>query len=286
MRNQLRFSLIWLVCLSGLVLAAPNALAQKNYSTIDWSKQLRYMKNLTTQRVRQVKLATNQPWAVMKTSMGTLIIQLYERRAPKTVANFIGLATGTKKFKDVKTGKWVKRPFYDGLIFHRVIPNFMVQGGCPKGTGTGGPGYKFADEPHPSLKHTGPGILSMANSGPNTNGSQFFITHRATPWLNFRKVTARFCTGTTRPIRCLMDFHCKIFAKRYKRFFKNPKTSRCGKGKSVFRGHTVFGKVVHNLKLVHAMAKVPRTGSTPKTPIKLLSVRIKKAKQWTTDWLK
>jgi len=102
------------------------------------------------------------------------------------VANFIGLAEGTKEFADPKTSQKAKRRFYDGLAFHRVIPDFMIQGGCPLGTGTGGPGYKFADEFHPSLRHSATGRLSMANAGPNTNGSQFFITVAATPWLDKR----------------------------------------------------------------------------------------------------
>ena len=107
--------------------------------------------------------------ATFVTNRGTIRIKLHDDKAPKTVANFEKLA-----------GKG----FYNGLKFHRVIPNFMIQGGCPRGTGTGGPGYTFADEFHPELKHDGPGVLSMANSGPNTNGSQFFITHVATPWLD------------------------------------------------------------------------------------------------------
>ena len=125
-------------------------------------------------------------YAIFETSLGNIVIRLLEKEAPKTVENFIGLAEGTKEFTNEKTGKKEKRPFYDGLIFHRVIPDFMIQGGCPHGSGMGGPGYKFADEFHPSLKHAKPGKLSMANSGPNTNGSQFFITVAATPWLDNR----------------------------------------------------------------------------------------------------
>ena len=147
------------------------------------------------------------------TSMGAFTLELDEAKAPLTVANFVGLAEGTKNYV-----KWTgaqqymednyildenkqpigkkapgerkqkpapqSKPFYDGLTFHRVIADFMVQGGDPIGTGMGGPGYSFRDEIDPSLKHTGPGILSMANSGPASNGSQFFITHKATPWLD------------------------------------------------------------------------------------------------------
>jgi peptidyl-prolyl cis-trans isomerase B (cyclophilin B) len=107
--------------------------------------------------------------ATITTKHGDIRMQLYDDKAPKTVANFEKLAASG---------------FYDGLKFHRVIADFMIQTGCPKGTGTGGPGYTFADEFHKDLKHDGPGVLSMANSGPNSNGSQFFITHVATPWLD------------------------------------------------------------------------------------------------------
>ena len=123
-------------------------------------------------------------YAIFETSLGNITCKLFEKEAPKTVANFVGLAEGAKEFTDARTGQKAKRPFYDGLVFHRVIPKFMIQGGCPLGTGTGDPGYRFEDEFHPSLQHDKPGKLSMANAGPGTNGSQFFITVAATPWLD------------------------------------------------------------------------------------------------------
>jgi peptidyl-prolyl cis-trans isomerase A (cyclophilin A) len=125
-------------------------------------------------------------YATFKTSLGNIVVRLDEDKAPRTVENFVGLATGTKEWTDPKTGKQVKRPLYNGTIFHRVIPNFMIQGGDPLGTGRGGPGYKFDDEFSPDLWHNKPGILSMANAGPNTNGSQFFITTGPTPHLDNR----------------------------------------------------------------------------------------------------
>ena len=125
-------------------------------------------------------------YATFKTSMGDIVIHLFEDKAPKTVENFVGLATGTKEWTDPKGGAKVKRPLYNGTIFHRVIPGFMIQGGDPLGTGTGGPGFRFADEFSPDLRHNKAGILSMANAGPNTNGSQFFITLGPTPHLDNR----------------------------------------------------------------------------------------------------
>lgn len=115
--------------------------------------------------------------AVIETSKGKFTCELFDKQAPVTVANFIGLATGKRAWLDPKTNKWVqKKPLYDGLIFHRVIPGFMIQGGDPLGTGTGNPGYRFQDEIAPDLKFDRPGLLAMANAGPATNGSQFFIT--------------------------------------------------------------------------------------------------------------
>ena len=125
-------------------------------------------------------------YATMKTSMGDIVVRLFDDKAPKTVANFVDLATGKKEWTDPKTGQKTNRPLYNGTIFHRVIPDFMIQGGDPLGNGTGGPGYRFEDEFNPDLRHSKSGILSMANAGPNTNGSQFFITVKPTPWLDGR----------------------------------------------------------------------------------------------------
>lgn len=119
-------------------------------------------------------------YAKFNTSKGEILVRLTHDKTPGTVGNFVGLAEGSVSNKVRKEGD----PYYDGLTFHRVIADFMIQGGCPQGTGTGDPGYKFDDEFHPELRHDGPGVLSMANAGPGTNGSQFFITHVATPWLD------------------------------------------------------------------------------------------------------
>jgi peptidyl-prolyl cis-trans isomerase A (cyclophilin A) len=120
------------------------------------------------------------------TSEGEFTVRLHDEEAPNTVANFVGLAQGTKEWIDPRTSKRVKQPYYDGVVFHRVIDGFMIQGGDPLGQGMGGPGYNFPDEFHPRLRHSKPGILSMANRGPNTNGGQFFITLGPTPHLDDR----------------------------------------------------------------------------------------------------
>lgn len=125
-------------------------------------------------------------FATFDTSMGKFKAKLYPDQAPKTVENFAGLAEGSKEWTNPKSKQKETKPLYSGTIFHRVIKDFMIQGGDPLGTGTGDPGYRFEDEIHPELKHTKPGILSMANAGPNTNGSQFFVTVVPTPWLDGR----------------------------------------------------------------------------------------------------
>jgi len=123
-------------------------------------------------------------YAHFTTSEGNFTARLFDTETPNTVANFTGLADGSKEWTDPRSGRKVNQPYFNGTVFHRVIDGFMIQGGDPLGQGTGGPGYTFADEFHPTLKHDKAGILSMANRGPNTNGGQFFITLAATPWLD------------------------------------------------------------------------------------------------------
>ncbi len=142
-----------------------------------------------SQKIDEKKIFKDLPkgyYAAIITDFGTIVFELYEKQAPKTVKNFVDLALGKKEWVDPKTGQKVKKPFYDGLIFHRVIPNFMAQTGCPKGDGTGGPGYEFEDEFYEGLVFDRPGRVAMANRGPNTNGSQIFITVVPTPWLNMK----------------------------------------------------------------------------------------------------
>lgn len=129
-------------------------------------------------------MATQNIFANFETSQGNFKVKLHPEWAPKTVENFTGLAEGTKEFTDPKTGQKTKRAFYNGLIFHRIIEGFMIQGGCPTGTGTGGPGYKFENEEHPEAKHNKAGIMAMANAGRNTNGCQFYITAGPQPFLD------------------------------------------------------------------------------------------------------
>ncbi|MFN3200627.1 MAG: peptidylprolyl isomerase [Bradymonadia bacterium] len=147
--------------------------------------------------VKGVKGEGNDLLAIFEIDNGgekvTVNCELFYRRAPITVANFAGLATGNKAFTDPRTGEKTSRPFYNGLTFHRVIPDFMIQGGDPAGNGTGGPGYEIKDEFHSDLRHAGKGIMSMANRGPNTGGSQFFITDKATQWLDRRHAVFGQC---------------------------------------------------------------------------------------------
>jgi peptidyl-prolyl cis-trans isomerase A (cyclophilin A) len=166
-------------------------------------------------------------YATFNTSMGAITVKLFEKEAPITVKNFVALARGTKEWKDPKTGQMVKRPLYSGTVFHRVIPNFMIQGGDPLGTGMGDPGFTIPDEFVSTLKFDIPGRLAMANIGqPHTGGSQFFITEVPTPHLN---------------------------------------------GK-----HTIFGQVIQGQELVPKITHVPANAEKPLTPVKLVSVVIKR----------
>ena len=172
-------------------------------------------------------------YADIETSKGNIVMQLYFEQVPTTVSNFVALAEGNHPVVDEKlSGK----PYYDGLKFHRVIENFMIQGGDPTGTGSGGPGYQFDDEFSPDLKHDGPGVLSMANAGPGTNGSQFFITHVETPWLDgkhsiFGKVTSG------------QDIVDKI---EQEDIIKNVKIIRVGKSAKNFDAPNIFEDYITN----------------------------------------
>ena len=172
-------------------------------------------------------------YADIETSKGNIVMQLYFEQVPTTVSNFVALAEGNHPVVDEKlSGK----PYYDGLKFHRVIENFMIQGGDPTGTGSGGPGYQFDDEFSPNLKHDGPGVLSMANAGPGTNGSQFFITHVETPWLDgkhsiFGKVTSG------------QDIVDEI---EQEDIIKNVKIIRVGKGAKNFDAPNIFEDYITN----------------------------------------
>jgi peptidyl-prolyl cis-trans isomerase A (cyclophilin A) len=170
MRSKISFSALLALSLLGAAFARAedDDPAKGNFTLADATKGLAGSGPLT---------------AKIETTQGTFTCELYDKQAPITVANFVGLARGLRPFKD-KSGQWVKKPFYDGLIFHRVIPGFMIQGGDPLGIGSGNPGYRFDNEISPDLKFDKPGLLAMANAGPGTNGSQFFITEGTPMYLN------------------------------------------------------------------------------------------------------
>ena len=188
-------------------------------------------------------------YALIETNKGDILLFLEYKKVPMTVCNFIGLAEGELNLE--KKGK----PFYDGLTFHRVIDNFMIQGGCPKGNGTGGPGYRFPDEFDSSLKHTGPGILSMANAGPNTNGSQFFIVQaNEAPANMLEQMEELTDSGFPRDI-----------IEAYRELGGTPWLD--------FR-HTVFGQVFEGVEIVDKIAEVETVNDKPSKDVIITSIDI------------
>ena len=183
MRSNRIHHLIWVELSLLLCILFAASLAQAQQSTTPASTDAAALPDAPASNA-PVQIQPEGPTVVFDTSMGRMVCSLYSKEAPTAVANFIGLATGSKDYTDPTTHQHVHgKPYYDGTTFHRVIPGFMIQGGDPTGTGHGTPGYLFADEIHPQLHFGSAGVLAMANSGPNTNGSQFFITVAPAPWL-------------------------------------------------------------------------------------------------------
>jgi peptidyl-prolyl cis-trans isomerase A (cyclophilin A) len=182
--KKLKLSVCWSVCLMVLGSSAFAVEEKKVEKSAEKSAE-KSKKEVISKKEMPKAALPKEVMATLKTSMGTIQLKLFAAKAPLTVENFIGLSTGKKAWTDPKTGKEVKnKSLYAGTVFHRIIPDFMIQGGDPLGKGTGGPGYQFADEFSPLDSFDKPGILAMANAGPGTNGSQFFITVKPTPWLN------------------------------------------------------------------------------------------------------
>jgi len=227
---------------------------------------------------------SKQPWAILHTERGAVVIELFERYVPKSVKHFIDLATGAREWTDPKTKQKVKRPLYDGLTFHRILPTYLVQGGCPLGNGRGGPGFSADDEFHPQLRHQTVGMVGFSNIGSNTNGSQFYITLRSTPWLDPKEIKGRYCENFSTPVRCLSDQDCTDYARQ---FPSAADGSAICKERVVRRGYTIFGKVVHGMDVINAMAEAPLDASgQPSSPIQIKRVKIQLGKAWKRTWLR
>ncbi len=224
------------------------------------------------------------PWAVVFTTQGNFIIELFEDLTPNTVKNFIQLARGTKEWLDPKTNRKMRKPFYNGLEFFRIIPTYFVQTGCPLNRGTGTPGYTIKDEYNPKYKVNRMGMVVMAKAGPNTNGSQFFITLRALPWLNPKTVEKKFCSNFHYPVPCRKDKDCKDYAKMFQKFSQG--SEKCQRRK-LTTGHTVFGRVVYGMEVVQKMSEQPLDArGRPLIPIKIIKINIFRGKTWKKSWLK
>lgn len=224
------------------------------------------------------------PWAVVSTTQGFFVIALFDQWVPKTVAHFVGLATGSQPWRDPKTRETVRRPFYDGLSFFRVIPTYFLQTGCPLHNGKGGPGYTVADEFHPQLKHRGAGVVGMSSAGPNTNGSQFYITLRATPWLDAQTLEQQVCANFEQPVRCQNHDDCVRYAKLFPQAADG--AALCKK-QSTQQGHTIFGQVVAGMDVLNKITEQPMDANgRPFQPIRILRVEIRYGKRWNRNWLR
>lgn len=224
------------------------------------------------------------PWAVVHTDKGAFVIQLFEAQVPKAVKHFIDLATGSKPWKDPKTGQMQQnRLFYDGLTIHRVLPTYLIQMGCPLGTGKGDPGVTAQDEFHPSLKHEKQGMVGFASAGPNTNGSQFYITQRAMPWLDARELPGTFCSGFETLVSCKTDQDCQRYAKLFPR---SAQENNVCAARSTKQGYTIFGQVAHGMDVVNTISEAPVSPSgQPTPPIYIKRLRIQRSKTFKRSWL-
>ena len=227
---------------------------------------------------------SRQPWAVLRTSKGNVLIRLLEAQAPRTVAHFIGLARGTTRWKHPKTGKWSNTPFYNGLKFHRILKGFLVQTGCPLSKGTHGPGFRVKQEWNPLLKHNRIGTVSMQTMKKGLLGSQFFVTIRPMPWLDYRSIRLKTCSNFKRTVRCVRNADCQKYASSF------PGQSS-GRGKCVvkrrYRGTTMFGRVERGMEVIRAIEQLPigPTGG-PQKPAAIISIDIYRARRWKQSWLR
>lgn len=256
----------------------------KLFRTLSWHLCFGIWLGMLASMPAEAKPSKQRPWAVVFTSQGSFVVELFYKRAPNTVAHFVGLAEGTKAWIHPTSKLTVRKPFYNNLTFHRIVPTYLLQTGCPLGNGKGGPGYNIRDEFHPTLKHSGPGFVSMANAGADTNGSQFFITLRATPWLDPKTVTGRYCKNFDLPVKCRTNQHCA----RYAKMFPNASDgdALC-KVRKIRKGHSIFGKVIYGMKVVNRISEQPLDANgRPFRPIRIKQIKIRRGKKWKRSWLR
>jgi peptidyl-prolyl cis-trans isomerase A (cyclophilin A) len=224
------------------------------------------------------------PWAVIHTDRGAIVIELYEKLVPRAVGHFVALVKGTQAWVNPKTKQSEKKPFYDGLSFHRILPTYLIQGGCPLDNGRGDAGVTLKDEFHPQLTHQSAGMVGFANVGTDTSSSQFYITLRSTPWLDAKRIRGRYCENFTTPIRCVTNLDCQAYAKQFSQASDGDATC---KEREMKRGYTIFGKVAQGMDTVTAISESPLGGGDrPATPIKIKRILIHKGKRWQRSWLR